>query len=210
MKYHLKFIFFIRNQIKILFLRASDNDKGMAVLMIVITAALLSTMLVTNIDLIIQQRRQVYYINSKIAANIIRDRLSDWMDSSTAIDNTFAHTPGNQELCWLNRGVDCDVFIGNVQSLGVIYSVSNEVLFDFSSSELGFSLDIESCNTFHAQNGNQNCPFRYDIAWKLNCSDQIDCSNKGYPIIILADLVFSPGRVIPFNTKFYRLETGDL
>lgn len=139
---------------------------------------------------------------------IIRTRalLLQALGNTTAWTNTV-NDPANQgypaSMSCISQSVACapdsKAFPGHAFRL----LSSNQLLYDGANPNVGLNVRGESCNNFvHSPNpgvvfnGNNDCPFRFELQWYAICTGGADCINP--QVMVRAPLLYNPA---PSATK---------
>lgn len=128
----------------------------------------------------------------------VADPLSWKMILSSSLNNS-------PSINCLKTGADCSA--RSAPSVNPIYGIldsSGNTLYDFTPTTHGFNLSGQACNGF-SNNGNDSCPFSYEIRWEPQCpAAPTPCVNPSLKII--GTLKYSPAtkRLLgPLNIQKY-------
>lgn len=139
------------------------NENGSVIVVGLMVLALVSLTSILFSDRLLQVRRA----NSKLTLNQSADRLNQQILSMIYNDRAWAQTAG-ANTCMLNG-----------ESCGANPVAAPVALLDNSGAQVtapsvptqGFNLSAQPCNNFSNSNGNDACPFRYELDWlPTNCT----------------------------------------
>ncbi len=151
----------------------------------------------------------------KATASIIKSRVEEYIRSETAWEFTVAANVGLR--CTRAEGSNCThnndnpytgAFLSGASVYDFnLYTETNSIYMRGANPNGGFNRSGEPCNTFNgtAGAGNNNCPFRYNLAaWFFCTNGQPQCQRP--EVTIKAELIFNPRDKSEIND---RLNTDD-
>ncbi len=158
----------------------------------------------------IQQRTEL-----KNVASILKSRMEEYIHSEDAWEATVANH--NPLRCTRATGTPCThnndnplagAFLGSPSTSNFnVYDNTGNIFSRGASASGGFSREGEPCNSFNATAGagNNNCPFRYNVAAWFFCSNG-DAQCDRPEVTVKAELVFNPRDKSKINA---RMNTND-
>lgn len=141
------------------------DQKGMTLLGVLMSAAIIGIgvfAVVGGINSLVKAKSS---ISSEINLSQFRGSLISALGTSEGFAQTLAKNPSM--ICVRNLQ-DCSAY-KTVDTPIAVWSVSGARLTDPTSASYGFNSSGDPCSTFDAVNGNDQCPYRFEVTWRPVC-----------------------------------------
>lgn len=192
-----------------------SNQDGMSLVEIMIVITIMSLVGLGTATLMknmvsIQQRTEL-----KNVASVLKSRMEEYIHSEDAWEQTVANH--NPLRCTRATATPCNhnndnplagAFLGSPSTANFnVYDNTGNIFSRGASASGGFTREGEPCNSFNATagSGNNNCPFRYNVAAWFFCSNG-DAQCDRPEVTVKAELVFNPRDKSKINA---RMNTND-
>lgn len=174
--------------------RPSLNEKGFGIVDFLIAMVVTTVSCLLILQIAGQAKEEQARTSLPLQLDLIRQNLMTLIQSSSPWTDTITRNPGM--ACLLNTTACVDPSnatrsISN-QAFALWDGSSATAYYDGTSSSNGFTLGGTPCTTYSSQ-GNDACPFHYDLTWTAICPDPATPATCINPtVLISATLKFSP------------------
>ncbi len=163
-------------------MKAVRNNKGFTLIEIAIAMALVAVLLAGGYSLLftgknLQNKSQAMFWLTTLRGDIIAAVKNKDGFEATALDATNAAMNCiKQKIQTPTAIISCADQTGPVPK---VFDKNKKIVVDTSSPSAGWDINGIACDTFDATNGNNECPFRYEVSWKALCADE-GCSSPDH------------------------------